>query len=253
MRPSKPGANSTGMTLIELLVVISIIAILAALMLPAISLVRDAARSSVCRNGLRQIGLAAQGYSIDAQGIVVPTNLTPAEAGPQFSDATYYDNTYGVWWHWLLLDYVDRNPEETTKNDQKGIMWSCPLRPKDTFNRGWTGYGKNLYPFAGTSPGVAYPNGDFRTDAWYYSTQACGTFAKISQTQVRRASTRIMVGDATNAVLWFWPGSPTSPLDAGTSCDYKRHRKSANYAFFDGHVQSVEPGRLYQGLMGTLP
>jgi prepilin-type N-terminal cleavage/methylation domain-containing protein len=59
-------------TLNELLVVISIIAVLAALLLPAVGLVRDAARQSVCMNNQRQVMLAIAQYAADFQGMTPP-------------------------------------------------------------------------------------------------------------------------------------------------------------------------------------
>ncbi len=57
-----------GFTLIELLVVISIIAMLIALLLPALRAVQAAARTTVCMSNIRQVGAALSMYADDHEG-----------------------------------------------------------------------------------------------------------------------------------------------------------------------------------------
>jgi len=60
---SRSGASRHGFTIVELLVVISIITILAALLLPAISAARNSARKAGCQSNLRQLGMALQNHT----------------------------------------------------------------------------------------------------------------------------------------------------------------------------------------------
>ena len=63
-QPSPP----RGFTLVELLVVVAVVAILAALLLPALASAKERSKGAACLSNLRQIGLAIRAYADDSSG-----------------------------------------------------------------------------------------------------------------------------------------------------------------------------------------
>lgn len=149
--PAVAGGNRRAFTLIELLVVISIIALLVALLLPALRYARHTAVSTQCGSQLRQLHLGSQLYAEDYAGWGLRTQWLN-------NHLLYYDGEGD-------RDALSRVLDGYWKNDE---LFICPgMDPEARFKHGTyfpgNRHGGRLY----TSYALAFARGDRPGSTWH--------------------------------------------------------------------------------------
>jgi prepilin-type N-terminal cleavage/methylation domain-containing protein/prepilin-type processing-associated H-X9-DG protein len=108
-----------GFTLIELLVVIAVIAILMAILLPALGRAREQAKGTRCLSNLKQIGLAMHAYAADYNYLVPRAELRPGVAIYSGIDMR---------WPVLYMPYVGAS-YDSYENYYELKIFDCPSYP----------------------------------------------------------------------------------------------------------------------------
>ena len=146
-----------GFTLIELLIVIAIIAILAAMLLPALGRARDKARSIACMSQLKQIGLATQSYINDYNDYI--------PYGREVDNSLFLGYATPLNWAWYcrLAPYVNYKAKDFYRLETayEGKLFTCPGGESDVSRASC--YSANLYvaancPTQNTVNGVVIKN-----------------------------------------------------------------------------------------------
>ena len=235
-------------TLVELLVVIGIIAVLLAILLPAVSRAREQGRQIVCANNERQIAAAIFMYVNDNQGklpLIIspyPPNQTPFEAICMVSNA-WLDYENGVLWPYISPDVGVRQ-----------TIFNCPSDPDPKY------YVSAIDPAAPTPLRNFSYKLTFELDALSRGAPLL-TGSTIHGTAGIYAMPLSMVLHSDHKVLVIEQSSPdgicgTDDVEVHisqtlTSLLASRHSGQANIAFFDGHCELMDPA-VFGGQSNTI-
>lgn len=104
--------NRRGLTLLEVVITVVILAVIAAIAVPAIQNAREQSRRSTCKNNLKQIGIGLHNYA-DTYNEILPPGIVANYAGLDVSvDGPTADHVGCVGWSWqtMTIPFIDSAP-----------------------------------------------------------------------------------------------------------------------------------------------